>query len=82
MYSQLLDRGIGSEGDRLLSDIFSGVNEGAEIVSDEMWEKMQLKKSETALLCIDLQKCYYTHPTTQHFPNLEKVRGKIHINPT
>ena len=59
-----------------------GVNEWAEIVSDEMWEKMQLKKSKTALLCVDLQKCYYTHPTTQHFPNLEKVGANFHINPT
>ena len=38
-----------------------------------MCEKVQLKKSATALLCVDLQKCYYTHPATQYFPNLEKV---------
>jgi len=38
---------------------------------------MQLKKSKTALLCVDLQKCYYTHPTTQHFPNLEKVVSSL-----
>jgi len=38
-----------------------------------MFGEMLLQKNKTALLCVDLQKCYYTHPTTQHFPNLEKV---------
>lgn len=42
-----------------------------------MWEKIRLKKTETALLCVDLQKCYYTHPTTQHFPNLEEVVASL-----
>ena len=56
------------------------VNEGTEIVSDRIRQKMRLKKSKTALLCVDLQKCYYTHPTTQHFPNLEKVWSNSHVN--
>jgi len=35
--------------------------------------EVHLQRSKTGLLCVDLQKCYYTHPITQHFPHLEKV---------
>jgi len=42
-----------------------------------MFGEMRLKKYKTALLCVDLQKCYYTHPITQHFPNLEKVVSSL-----
>ena len=29
--------------------------------------------SSTALLCVDLQTCYYQPPITEHFPHLEEV---------
>ena len=50
------------------------------VLSDKMFGEMLLQKNKTALLCVDLQKCYYTHPTTQHFPNLEKVWSNSHVN--
>ena len=45
----------------------------SEVVSDAMIGEVHLQRSKTGLLCVDLQKCYYTHPITQHFPHLEKV---------
>ena len=37
----------------------------------------KLYKASTALLCVDLQKCYYKEPVTTNFPNLEQVLSQL-----
>ena len=36
-----------------------------------------ISHSSTALLCVDLQACYYQAPITELFPNLEEVVAKV-----
>ena len=36
-----------------------------------------LDAQTTALLCVDLQKCYYQPPVTHLFPDLESMFGKV-----
>merc|ERR1712071_74033 len=36
-----------------------------------------LSKGSTALLVVDLQKCYYKEPVSTNFPNVEKVATKM-----
>ena len=40
-------------------------------------EDTNLNISSTALLCVDLQKCYYQPPITQLFPSLEENVTKV-----
>ena len=37
-----------------------------------------LARATTALLCVDLQPCYYTPPLATHFPHIEEVISKHH----